>query len=374
MKKQNLIKMAMAVLAGAGVAHGSDPGYAKVANPQVIATAKVVYTDRQLATEGGYDQMMAGVHTSFALFNEACKNTGISLELVPVFPKQVKPYSDNPFSYPDLDEDILGNKQGVYQEFVDQGADLIVYFDSVDHGSGVAWGPHNPVTFCSGVGNDVLRHEAAHCFGADHDKGFLSRDGLAATVMRSFTGPHRLPYYSSRSINFYGELMANAQGFTNKQEIETYMGSVASRGRLQLNRDYYTEYFLVNKVTGKAVDAYGSTAGSVVGTYGLHYGNNQQWRFNHFGGNACTIELADNKNASRFLTLRENRNYAGVTLETWGAGKQRYVLEEQSNGYFKIFRDDSRSCLWGWNDGGQLIQFGELNYDNMLFRVISNLK
>ena len=332
------------------------------AEPAYVTTVKPVYTTRLKDASGGYNQFMSKLKVSFAKLNEGLSNSNISFEAQMVFPQEVPALVANPFNqFSELWNVKIKQEDshGVWSGFNNQGADHLAYFDSVGTGSGLSFGTATPLTFNGGVGNNVFRHEMGHNFGCPHSSGFQSSQGN--TIMNG----NSLPYFSGTDVVLNGVTLGDAN-HNSKGIINGNRQLVTDRGNINVNISVANTWFVISKHNGLAVDAAGGSnnAGTAIIQWPLHLGANQQWHFNNFSGGASTFERSGS--GARFLTFMNGTNGTGMTMENWAAGKQRFFVEEQPDGYVRIRRDDGNQVMdipgssnthgtqyiqWNWNGG-----------------------
>jgi hypothetical protein len=342
------------------------------AEPAYVTYVKPVYTTRLKNSEGGYNQMMSKMKVSFEMLNTGLRNSQISLDVQMAFPMEVTHIVASPFSeFGNLWDQIRNQgAQGIWAAYTNQGADHLSYFDSADAGSGMAYVP-GEFAFHGGVGNTVFRHEMGHNFGCHHSDGFQTPVGN--TIMNG----NSLPYFSNPNITYQGYALGDA---THNSSAKITANRPTSAGRRALNVDAATTsttWSMINKNSSLAIDVNGgsTTPGTSIIQWAPHYGANQQWQFNDFGGGASTFERSGS--GARFVSIATNANGTGVTLENWGTGKYRFFIEEQSDGYSRVRRDDGNGVFdvpgGSTSQGVQFIQYDWHGGNNQRFKPVQKV-
>jgi endo-1,4-beta-xylanase len=123
-----------------------------------------------------------------------------------------------------------------------------------------------------------------------------------------------------------------------------------------------TWYRIINRQSGKALDAGGSGDGANVQIYAYHGGQNQQWRLVDVGSGYYRIE---GRQSGKVLDVANQSTSNGANVQIysyWGGQNQQWRVESVGSGYYRITGRQSGKVLdaAGTGDGAnvQIYSYG----------------
>lgn len=98
-----------------------------------------------------------------------------------------------------------------------------------------------------------------------------------------------------------------------------------------------TNRTIVNRASGRVLDAYGNSNGSNVIIYSDYGTANQRWNIAHLGNGIYTIRSAQSGNRGLDTWNWGTANGTNIALYNyWGGEPQRFYIEEVENGWYRI--------------------------------------
>lgn len=333
----------------------------QAAEKSYVTTVKPIYTTQLKDSLGGTNQTISKLKVGLEMLNTAFVNSQVDFEMQMVFPREISRLTDTPMTNLGATWSLIkdNNVQGIYTEYVNQGADHLAYFDSLEVGAGLAFVP-GEFSFHGGAGNTVFRHEMGHNLSLSHSDGFQTSVGN--TIMNG----NSLPYFSNPNVTYQGVALGDAT-HNSAAKLTTHRPTATQRHLLNVDANTtQATWTFIAKHSSKALDVPGgaTTAGTVISQYTPNYGTAQQWQCNDFSGGASTLERS--AGTARFASFTANANGTSLTLQNWATGKQRYFIEEQTDGFLRIRRDDGNGVFdvsgasqnnsatvlqWDWSGG-----------------------
>jgi hypothetical protein len=98
-----------------------------------------------------------------------------------------------------------------------------------------------------------------------------------------------------------------------------------------------TNLAIVNRASGKVLDAFGNSNGSNVIIYTDYGTANQRWNISDLGGGEYSIRSAQSGNRSLDVWNWGTTNGTNIALYGyWGGDPQRFYIDEVASGYYRI--------------------------------------
>jgi hypothetical protein len=324
---------------------------------EYVTQIKPIYSAEFEQAYGGQDQMMAKMKVSYAMLNQALKNSSVSLRVNMLDPQQVEKIVNNPFTEFGLLWQRV-NAGSVGKDYAASGADFLHYFH-YSRGSGLAY-VNGEYGVSGSVGDTVFRHEMGHNFGCKHEDGFQSAVGN--TIMNG----NSLNWYSNpnKKVNgiAQGDATHNCAGI-----IRNNRASFVARHKLKLRS--FAFWHVLSKPTGfyvgledKSTNEPGSkiTVASVAGSVN-NVPSHKRW-MTYSPNNNASFELSvqapfDGEHFQSNFEMAPAQNSAGAKMvSVYKSGT--YKIRELANGYQQIVNDANNLVLD--LDNGSLVKDTQL--------------
>lgn len=207
------------------------------------------------------------------------------------------------------------------------------------------------ITFGGARNTRVALHEISHTLGIGTYSAYWSLMtggnwyGPAANALLSgFDGPGSVMHGDSQHMWPYGLNYDSEDSNTNRirhvaivQAMRCDMSigpCIDDGGTVSIEGNNKT---IVNRASGRVLDAYGNSNGANLIIYTDYGTANQRWNITHLGNGEYSIRSAQSGNRAMDTWNWGTSNGTNMALYNyWGGGAQRFYIEEVESGWYRI--------------------------------------